>query len=215
MKKRKCRHVWSSPDPQPNEAYCRECGTLFTGSRGQITKPKAPPANLLAEVAAGMAGMGPEPDIQNVGEPIPFKVSSGRGVPAEIVTPRAPAPTWCRMAGKNIAKAYVMLVEGACARFAKRKVADPEDEDVTELGVALGEQMAIWFPDSEMTPATKMAIAAASVTATMVVGSTPIRPPAKLASIPQPIPVAAPTAETQLEFETPAPSNVTIPRGLF
>lgn len=203
------------PDPQPNEAYCKECGTLFTG-RGRPRKSDA--GNVLAEVAASMSGALPEPDIgpkDSDAAPIPYKLA-GRGEPPMDVTPLpAVPPTWCRMAGRRMSQAFVMIVEGGCRRFAKREAAEPEEEDTKELGIALGEQLAIWFPDSDMTPATKCMIAAASVTATMVVGSKPIKPPARLASIPQQTPVAAPTEETPTAFESPAPINVTIPRGLF
>lgn len=211
----KCKHVWVPDPPIKGESFCSECGTLFTG-KGRPRKAHKG-NDVLASIAGEMAGMSEVP--VNVGRvTVPMdgqEIESAQINGAELVESPPSTPTWCRMAGRRIADAYVMLIEGGMARFARRKVKDPEDEDVKELGNALGEQMAIWFPDTEMTPATKIAIAAASVAATMVVGSTPITPSVQSASTPKPTADVARAVETPTDNEPRRPTAVKLPDGVF
>jgi len=213
---KKCKaHKWSGEQPpQPNESYCTECGTLFTGRGSQ--RKHAAPTSILGDIAADLAGMAPDEQ----SKPVPGGGSRAtmpvvQSAPLELVPEPAPTPKWCGMAGRRISQAFVMLVEGAALRFAKRQTAEPEDDDVKELGIALGEQMAIWFPDSDLTPATKIMIAAASVTATMIVGSTPIKPPVRSVSTPKPIEDVAPVEETPMGNGRPQSTAVKLPGGLL
>ncbi len=219
----KCRHTWNVPDPQPNDAFCTECGQLFTGKGGaKLGRPrKKDAAQVLAEAAGDLAGVDSPPKFGGAADDLNVKYDEAQAeLSMELPKPQlslvpAPPPTWCKMAGKRISQAYVMLIEGACARFAKRQTSEPEDEDVTELGNALGEQMAIWFPDTEMTPATKIAIAAASVAATMVVGSKPIAPPVRSVSTPKATADVALSPEAPTENGHQPSTSVGLPRGLL
>lgn len=224
MQKHKGPHKWNQDPPVPLETFCETCGSLYTG-RGRKRKGALPvtssvpsATDVLANVAADMAGMDSADGGSN-GQRIDSAsdtvgIGGSDSVGGSEVVP-TPPPTWCRMAGKQIADAYVLIVRGSLRRFGGREAKDPEDDNVEELGTALGEQLAIWFPDTEMSPMAKIGIAAAAVTATMVVGSTPVQPPARsVGSRPATVDVA-PSEGQPTVIHPPASSDVKLPAGLL
>jgi hypothetical protein len=62
---------------------------------------------------------------------------------------------------------------------AGRRANDPDDEDVRDFGLALGQQLAIWFPDTALTPFKQMIVSGAFIVGEMSIGSEklPKKPP--------------------------------------
>lgn len=209
----KHQHKWNVSDPQPYEAFCEGCGALYKGGgKPRKASPKSDTTAVLADIAAGMVGMG-EPSNAKPDARVDVTPDGSNG--EVIVTAPVVTPTWCKMAGTQIADAYVLLVKGALLRFAKREAKDPEEDNVKELGTALGDQLAIWFPDTEMTPLGKVALAAAAVTATMVVGSTPIQPPARSVGTKPQTDGVAPSEEMNYEQDAASVTGVRLPAGVL
>lgn len=219
----KHRHSWNKNPPEPNETFCTECGNLYSG-KGRPRKNSPPMigtapkdvSSIIQNIANDMAGMdsahvtssGPSTSTGHVLNPGAMDGAVDGSVPAAL-QPVIP-PMWCKMAGRQISQAYVLLVTGGLRRFAGREAKEPEEDNVEELGAALGEQLAIWFPDSELTPLARAGIAAAAIGATMVVGSTPIKPTARSVGIPsstedvalsdEPIQANAPAGSTAVKL---------------
>jgi len=143
---------------------------------GQQTPPAA------QDGAGGAAALPAASTVAPDGE----KASAGKSAPP--LKPKG----WCKSAGKKLAKLFVLGVETA-AEAMHRKPNDPDDDDVDELGEGLGEQMAVWFPDMELTPMKKIIIAGSCIAGEMLIGSEKLpRKPAAIATESKPGPAAPP-----------------------
>ena len=133
----------------------------------------------------------------------PTETKPTGATPDDTSTPAPPAePTgWCKQAGKRLAKLFVVSTEWAIEQF-DRIPGEPDEDDVDEFGRAMGRQMAVWFPDTALTPGKQLIIAGAFIAAEMGATSKKLPPPAKprqLASVsplprsesPAPAPAAA------------------------
>lgn len=108
--------------------------------------------------------------------------------------PLPPPKGWCKQAGRRLATVFVAGTEWALEKF-HRRANDPDDDDVDEFGKAMGQQLAVWFPDTAMTPAKAMLLAGTFIVAEMSIGSEKIPrketiTPTK--ALPPPAPAPAP-----------------------
>ena len=213
---KKCaRHKWSADPPVKDDSFCSECGAVFSG-RGRPRKPVVT-GDLLVDVAGEITGYVSPPPLAGTGEAVDPTHDQPANEPSVDLTSQEPpkeAPTWCKLAGGQIARAWCLVVEGAAKRFAKRQTAEPEPSTVEELGEAMGDQLGLWFRDSTATPATRIAIAAVMVTSGMVVGSTPLPRATSVGSVPT-TGGAAEQPETPAAGAPPSESDVRIASGLY
>lgn len=73
-----------------------------------------------------------------------------------------------------------MLIAGADwagERMARRKFNEPDEDDEDDFARALGSQLAIWFPDSALTPGKQLIMSGAFIAGTMCIGSEKLPPP--------------------------------------
>jgi hypothetical protein len=103
---------------------------------------------------------------------------------AEKAEPGKSAPPlkpkgWCKSAGNKLAKLFDAGVDWVGEEVFNRELNDADDADVKEMGEGLGEQLAVWFPDSELTPWKKIIVAGACIVAEKSIGSKKLPPKPK------------------------------------
>jgi hypothetical protein len=126
------------------------------------------------------------------------KAESGR--PAAPLKPKG----WCKSAGNKLAKLFDVGVDWIGEEVFNRELNDADDVDVKEMGEGLGEQLATWFPDSELTPWKKIIVAGACIVAEKSIGSKKLPPKPKpgdaIAAKSTPAPTPAPPAGKPLQL---------------
>jgi hypothetical protein len=71
---------------------------------------------------------------------------------------------------------FVASTEWAMEKAAKRRANDPDDDDVDAFGEAMGQQLGMWFPDSELSPAKQLMISGSFIVGAMWIGAEKIPP---------------------------------------
>lgn len=106
---------------------------------------------------------------------------NGAGLTSPAPTPAAPpkAKGWCKPAGKRLADLFVAACEFGIEKLARRKPNEPDDDDVDDFGEAMGQQLAIWFPDTEMTPGKQLMLSGAFIAGAMCIGAEKLPPEPK------------------------------------
>jgi len=176
----------------------------------------------------GGAPKPPLPALEAGAAPAPLSGGSTVAPDAEKAEPgRSALPLkpkgWCKSAGKKLAKLFDVGVDWAAEELFNREANDADADDVKEMGEGIGEQMAVWFPDSELTPWKKIIVAGGCIVAEKMIGSTKLPPkpkpgdtiaakaaapaiaPKPLALVPS-SPVPAPDAGTTRAETNPHPS---------
>jgi hypothetical protein len=160
-------------------------------------------ADTLTDIASDLSGVAAtiEPDVTD-------PTSSVLSPDAVIAPPpgsSGTAPkTWAKFLSKRLAHLYVDAIEAMGDRMKpRRKMNEPEDEDVDAFGESLAEVLTVWFPDSELSPGKKCLISATTIGVSMFVGSTVIETPRTPSSNVH----AAPTNGVHKSEPTPEPPN--------
>lgn len=177
---------------------CTKCGARGRGrppgKKSAAAKPAAAAARkkqlhageaVSARLAATLGAAAPTPAPLGAqggpgaapgGEPSPPPAATLVPAVPDTLEPIAPeTPTWCRSAGKRLAKVFVAGTEFALEKFG-REANEPDDDDVDDFGGAVGRQLAVWFPDSELTPAKQMMLSGSLIVGAMCIGSKKIPP---------------------------------------
>jgi hypothetical protein len=105
--------------------------------------------------------------------------SASAGTPTSTeIDSAAPVPTphgWTRLAGPKIARLFEAAMESAIESTG-REPNEADDSDVEELGEALAQQLAVWFPDAALSPFKSVLLAAATVGGEMWIGARKMSP---------------------------------------
>ena len=176
---------------------CKVCGARGRGrppGKKSAAKPAAAPrkklqageavsarlAGTLGVAALSSAPLGAgEAAVLFGGEPAAPPPPPSTFVPAAPDTPEPlppEGPTWCKSAGRRLAALFVASTEWAMEKAAKRRANDPDDDDVDAFGEAMGQQLGMWFPDSELSPAKQLMISGSFIVGAMWIGAEKIPP---------------------------------------
>lgn len=182
---------------------CRVCGARGRGRPpGKKSAAKPSPAPARKKLQAGEAVSARLAGTLGVAAPAPAPTLGAQGpaalfggeptAPPAAPPPPGPAlppppdtleplppevPTWCKSAGKRFAQLFVAANDWAAEKLKpKRKLNDPDDDDVEAFGKSAGDSLAHWFPDSELSPVKQMLISGAFITGAMWIGSEKLPP---------------------------------------
>jgi hypothetical protein len=164
------------PGPSPKKLAGETVVARLASTLGIPASPASPVVGPVADGAAPPSAPTSAPDLTTVGS-----------TPADLAAiedakkPRAPViPKWTKPAGKRLAKVFVAFCDWSL-ELAGREANEPDDEDVDDFGVAMGEQLNVWFPNAELTPAKQLMLSGACIVGGMCIGSKKIEkaPPTK------------------------------------
>lgn len=171
-------HVWNAAG-----TACEKCGAPKRG-RGRPPSSAAGNPSAGATVASRLgATLGPPASPAPLDGPVPSPNQPGASStptssPDASTPPAAPPPSgWTRSAGKRLAQLFVATTDFALEKM-RRRANEPDDDDVEDFGVAMGAQLAVWFPDTAMTPAKQLMLSGAFIVGGMCIGSEKLPPPA-------------------------------------
>lgn len=190
-------HVWNVAG-----TACKKCNAP-KGKPGRPpgarAKPKAGEA-VAGRLAATLGVAAPPPSLDGSVPPARQETASGGAdpltaappTPQASTSPPAAAPSaplppatpgWCKSAGKRLAKLFEATVDFALEKM-RREANEPDDDDVDDFGEAMGAQLAIWFPDTAMTPAKQLMLSGSFIVGGMCIGSKKLPPePPKLLGV--------------------------------
>lgn len=94
-----------------------------------------------------------------------------KGDPPPSVKPNA----FHRRAGARLATMFVAVTEWGIEKTG-RQPGEPDEDDVEDFGEAMGEQLAIWLPNVELTPGKQLALAATFIAGEMIATSKKLPP---------------------------------------
>jgi hypothetical protein len=155
-------------------------GTIMGASPGSPAAAGAP-TPVMAPGSATAAGHDPAAASSAASTVAPTVAPDEEKAAPGRSAPPLKAKGWCKSAGKRLAKLFVAGTEFALEKM-HRKANEPDDDDVDDFGEALGAQMTVWFPDTELTPAKQLLLAGAFIVGEMAIGSEKIpRKPAGIA----------------------------------
>jgi len=160
----------------------------------------ADPAGSAAGAKTPAAGSAASPGAPTVA-PDAEKADSGRSAPP--LKPKG----WCKSAGKKLARLFDVTVDWAYEELGNREANDADEEDIKEMGEGIGEQLAVWFPDAELTPWKKIIVAGACIVAEKGIGAKKLPPkpkPGDAIAAARPAPVAPPPGKV-LTLAAPFP----------
>lgn len=165
-------HKWNTNPPTKGKSWCIKCKDVYRG-RGRPAQVDVPDFDVdsLIDVASEMSGV--------VREEAPEIASEKRfDSPAETTTlvpsppPPPTPPAWTKFAAPKLTKLFLLLADQA-GKWLKppRKAKEPEKVSVDEFSDALAEQLTVWMPNAELSPAKKMILAGGSIVASMYIGA--------------------------------------------
>ncbi len=181
-------HKWNTNPPTKGRSWCIKCNHVFKGrgrpmrSDSQLDEDFAPVPvdhSALVEIASEMSGVTVEDTVSSIASGKQDDLDDSPVKPEVLPTGfTPPRPTgWQKHAGPRVAKLFVTILEAAGDWFKPpRKPKEVEDSDLQEFGDAMGDQLALWFPDSELTPLKRLVLAGASMGATMYMGAEKLPP---------------------------------------
>jgi hypothetical protein len=178
-------------------------GTAAPPATTPPPSPAAPPVASAVHEAAGAPGTISAPPPKGPTSPAapPEKAEAAlekAWAEADRVVALEPLPPpkgWCKQAGKRLTTVFVAGTEWALEKF-HRKANEPDEDDVDEFAKGLGQQLAVWFPDTAMTPGKTMLLAGGFIVAEMAIGSEKIpRKETIQTKVAPPSPPASPPAD--------------------
>jgi hypothetical protein len=185
----KCGAPKKGPGRPPGAAATstkKTAGPTVVGRLASTLEIPQAPTSILGDALAAEV----DKSIAETVGPLPPDLTKVGGTPADVEAleeakkPRAPVVAkWTKPAGRRLAKFFVAACDWGVELFG-REANEPDDEDVDDFGLAMGEQLTVWFPNAELTPAKQLMLSGACIVGGMCVGSKKIeKPPAKLALV--------------------------------
>lgn len=169
---RKCNAPKGKPGRPPGPARTKsKAGEAVAGRLAATLGVAAPPplsdgpfgtARLETAAADGTPNLQAAPPTPTPGTPPPTSAAPPAEVPA--------AHGWCKQAGKRLGQLFTAAT-GAAIEKLGREPNEPDDEDQDAFDEAMGQQLAIWFPDAAMTPAKQLLLSGSFIAGAMWVGA--------------------------------------------
>ncbi len=80
------------------------------------------------------------------------------------------AKGWCKSAGKRLTQVFIAATVAAIDALG-REPNEPDEDDEEAFAEAMGSQLAIWFPDSALTPAKQLMLSGSFIAGSMWIGA--------------------------------------------
>jgi len=211
-------HRWTMNPPVVGTP-CSRCPATYGGPGHRKAKPngsngarRPPPLQLteadVAEIFPASAGAAPElPPGVSPGE-IPPGVSPGE-IPPPAPGEPVPIPSWCPLVAKRLAPLFVIADRWIIERGGKLKANEPNESTVDDFAEGCAEQLAVWFPDAELSPWKKIMVAAIAIHGEARIGAKRVIDGAPAGT--HPARPAATSTETAAAMPGPPP----VPAGVF
>jgi hypothetical protein len=180
----KCNAPKRGPGRPPGPSGKKVAGETVAGRLAATLGVAASPASIVGPPTTdGAVANAPPPTGAATAPPDLTTVGSTPADVAALAVEKAPRPKvipkWTKPAGKRGARAFVAFCDWAI-EVCGREAEEADDEDVDDFGEALGEQLGVWFPNAELTPAKQMLLSGACIVGGMCIGSKKIeKPPTK------------------------------------
>lgn len=179
-----------APPPRSGGNITDDANATSPGAVAKTGAAAGPPVKPPTAPPDGAAGAGASPTAPAAAQPTPT-AAAAEEKPAPSLKPKG----WCRAAGKKIAKLFDYALDAIAEHGLEKEANDADEDDLKEFAEGVGEQLAIWFPDMELTPGKKILIAGVAIVAEKYVG---------MEDIPRKPPSIAPK---KLELVSPSPPS--------
>jgi hypothetical protein len=128
-----------------------------------------------------------------------------------------PIPSWCPFVAKRFAALFVIADRWIIERGGKLKANEPNESTVEEFADGCAEQLAIWFPDAELSPWKKILVAGIGIHGEQRIGAKRVTagaPAAAAATHAKPAGTSTESREPALPITPPVPAGA-FPPGMF
>lgn len=179
----KCGAPKKGPGRPPGQAAKKLAGETVVSRLATTLGIAASPASIMgppttdgtANPSPGPSAVPSAPDLASVGNtPADLAALEAEKAPRKPVVAK-----WTKPAGRRLAKLFVGVCDWGL-ELVGREANEPDDEDVDDFGAAMGEQLTVWFPNAELTPAKQLMLSGACIVGGMCIGSKKIeKPPTK------------------------------------
>lgn len=169
----KCGAPKKGPGRPPGPSPKKLAGETVVSRLASTLGIPVPPASTVSPAA----GDGSAFDISGPVAPSVPDLTTVGNTPSDVAAleaekaPRKPVVAkWTKPAGKRLAKLFVGVCDWGL-ELVGREANEPDDEDVDDFGAAMGDQLTVWFPNAELTPAKQLMLSGACIVGGMCIGS--------------------------------------------